>query len=412
MEFKYITKNIILFFTLLVIALPLNAQTLVKSNTVKNQVTSYPTDVYQTYNFELRHLRREGIGYLQLAEDNLVFLQVVEDDVISMQRLLQENIRIRRFNANNHEIVQFVKNKDVLKSSIVEDHVVFFSRIVEDHVVFLTRIVEDHVVFLDMVKSKTVSSDSKDSLNIVTPSNSQQTNTDSLKITYFRAKQMHRDSLKRSNAIDHLSLGISVGLMNAPGFDLAYKFRSHWTARLGYSYFDLSWNNRTFNIASTNTVAPNTSLLYSAAAHFSNINGLLEYGLGQKGRFRLITGAAFFTQKKLTASIEMLGQLKFNDAEIDGKALGSGSIEVGYANTVSPYIGFGIGRVTPRRRINVSLDCGVYYMGDYRIKINIKPGLIVKENEYNAPILERNLNAHSYYKILPSGNLRVSYRLY
>jgi hypothetical protein len=419
MKFSYIIKNILLFFTLLVIIGPLNAQTVAENNTTEKQVLPNSSGGQQTEIFELRHLQREGKGYLQLVENNTVFLQIAEDDVVSMKRLRQENIRIRRFSTNNQKNLQFVKGKEVLKSivedhvvfstRIVEDHVVFFTRIVEDHVVFLTRIVEDHVVFLDMVKNSTAGS------NSIQPFNAQQINTDSLKkIAHDSLKQARRDSLKRSNAIRHLALGISAGFPNAPGLDLAYKFRSHWTARLGYGYLDYGVKNQTFSISSTDDagITTSTSFLFSVAAHISNINGLLEYGLGQKGRFRLIAGAAYFPQKKITASVEMLSELKLSAVPLRSSDVGSGDIEIGYANKVSPYFGFGIGRVIPRRRINLGLDFGAYYMGDYRVKINVNPGFILKENEENAPIIERNLNAHSFYKILPSGNLRLSYRLF
>jgi hypothetical protein len=226
---------------------------------------------------------------------------------------------------------------------------------------------------------------------------------------------MRFDSLKRMDAIKHLTLGISAGVTNVPGVDLAYKFRPHWTVRLGFGYLDYVKNNfiTGVNTKDASGVDVSKSITANIAAHFSNISGLVEYGVGQKGRFRLIAGAAFFPQKTFTASGELLSNVQLNAVNLLPSDLGSGGFELSFAQKVSPFIGFGVGRATPRRRLNLSFDFGTYYMGDYRLKINVtQEGTLLRENEANGPIIERNLNARFRNKLLPSGNLRLAYRLY
>ncbi len=405
MELKYI-KTALLFFSLSVMLATVNAQAL-------TDVKQSPTSAYttsQAYNYSLRRLVRDNVAFLQIVEDDVVFLQIVEDDVVFMKSIIDNGIRIRRLNKNNQKTVQFLKGSEVLKS-IVEDDVVFLKSIVEDDVVFLQSIVEDDVVFLETVKSTVDVSNSKDNTHLLTTTVSKQINTDSLKKI---AQQVRRDSLKRADAVRHWSLGISGGLVNVPGFDLAYKFHSHWTARLGYGYLDYGVTNYKYDIKSTDAagIVSSKTFLLNAAANFSNISGLIEYGVGPKGRFRLIGGAAYFPKKNFTVSGEMLTEFELSAVTLRPSDLGSGGIEVGFAQKISPYLGFGIGRTTPRRRLNLSIDFGAYYMGDYRIKINVNPGIILKENEENGPIIERNLNARFFNKVLPSGNLRLAYRLH
>jgi hypothetical protein len=413
MELKFF-KTAFLLFSLSVMLSTLNAQALANGDTSEKPPPSSVRSASQTHNYALRRLVRNSVGYLQIVEDDVVFLQIVEDDVVFMKSIIDNGIKIRRLNKNNQKTVEFVKGTTVLKS-IVEDDVVFLKSIVEDDVVFLKSIVEDDVVFLETVKNTVDFSNSKDNTNPLKPNSSPQINVDSLKkLGTDSLRQVRRDSLKRANAVKHWSLGISGGLVNVPGFDLAYKFRSHWTARLGYGYLDYGVTNYKYDIKSTDAagVVSSKTFSISAAAHLSNISGLIEYGIGPKGRFRLIGGAAYFPQKNFTASGEMLTEFELSAVTLRPADLGSGGIEVGFAQKISPYVGFGIGRTTPRRRLNLSLDFGAYYMGDYRIKINVNPGIILKENEENGPVIEKNLNANFLNKILPSGNLRLAYRLH
>jgi hypothetical protein len=398
MELKYF-KTLLVFFALFVVT-KTDAQSLVSSNTTakKDPLTNNTQNNLQK-NVLLKRLVRSGVGYLQIVEDDVVFVQIVEDDVVFLKRIVNEGIKIRRTVINNKKAVEFLKGTELLKS-IVEDDVVFLESIVEDDVVFLESIVEDDVVFLKC----------KDNKNSVKPNSYGQT----IVKTDNKFDNGELDSLKNANAMKHLSIGISAGVANVPGIDVAYKFLPHFTLRVGYGYLDYQKNNFRYDINTTDVAgAPVTkSLSVSVGAYFSNLSGLIEYSVGQKGRFRIIAGAAVFPQKKLTLSGEMLTEVPLNAVLLQPSDLGSGGAEISFAQKASPYLGFGIGRSTPRRRLNLSLDLGAYYMGDYRVKININPGVILKENEQNGPIIEKNLNAKFLNKVLPSGNLRLAYRLY
>lgn len=410
----------------------LNAQALVSAENSAEPKPSYVGTPTKTHTYALWHLMRNNVGYLQIVEDDVVFLQIVEDDVVFMKSIIDSDIKIRQTNKSDKKTVEFIKGSTVLKriveddvvflKRIVEDDVVFLKRIVEDDVVFLKRIVEDDVVFLKGAKNAVDSLTHKDNTNLPNTYNTSKINVDSLKkAVKYNLKQVRHDSLERANAVQHWSLGISAGVVSVPGFDVAYKFSSHWTARLGYGYLDYGVTNYTYNYNKSDAAGKVTSksFLINAAAHLSNISGLIEYGVGPKGRFRLIGGAAYFPDKKLTASGELKSEFKFGAVTLQPSEVGSGGVEVGFAQKISPYLGFGIGRSTPRRRLNLSLDFGAYYMGDYRIKLNVeqessaeKARILLKQNEENGAIIERNLNARFFNKVLPSANFRLAYRLH
>jgi hypothetical protein len=402
MELKYF-KTLLLFLILL-LTTKSSAQTLVNSEVPNKKELFTSTQTKLQKNALLKRLVRNGVSYLQIVEDDVVFLQIVEDDVVFLKRIINEGIKIRRTSINNKKVVQFLKGTELLKS-IVEDDVVFLESIVEDDVVFLESIVEDDVVFLKC----------KDKNNLALPTAYGQTIVDKeqRENSTNATSNALLDSLKNANALRHLSLGVSAGVTNLPGLDLAYKFLPHFTLRVGFGYFDYQKNNFRYDITSKNAVGETftKSVSMNVAAHFSNASGLVEYSAGQKGRFRIIAGAAFFMQKKLTASGELMNDAELNAISLKPSDVGSGDVAISFAQKLSPYLGFGIGRATPRRRLNLSLDAGAYYMSDYRVKININPGVLLKENEQNGPIIEKNLNAKFLNKVLPSLNLRMAYRL-
>jgi hypothetical protein len=205
------------------------------------------------------------------------------------------------------------------------------------------------------------------------------------------------------------AIGLNVGLLNAPGVEFAYKFAPHWAARISYGYMSYGVNNFSYTTTSTTAGTP-TSLLINAKANFDNINLAGEYSVGKKGRLRLIGGVAFFPKKTIEAGGSLTSSFKFNDVTITPEDIGSGTVTLGYSTKISPYLGIGIGRLIPRKRLNISFDMGAYYSGNYKVNIDVKPGVILESNEDNAPIIERNLN-DALYKVIPSFNFRIAYKL-
>jgi len=208
-------------------------------------------------------------------------------------------------------------------------------------------------------------------------------------------------------------IGLSGGSIGA-GIDFFYKFNKHFALRGGFNYFAFKLNNYKFSITSTATDGTKSLQTVQTNLDFDMNHGfaLFEYNIGSKGWFRFVTGVAFYPTKSAIASAKLITSVKFNDVTISGDDLGSGGGELYLKNKLSPYFGIGLGRLAPRKRVNISADIGTYYSGDYDIRnVVINPGLLLEGNKDNAPILARNLNADWRNKLYPVINLRLAIRL-
>jgi hypothetical protein len=208
----------------------------------------------------------------------------------------------------------------------------------------------------------------------------------------------------------NVSVGLNIGLANGIGLDVAYRFSPHWAGKLGLNYAQYTQKGIEYSYQSTTNGTTTTQRMsFDAAVNISNLAATFEYTPGPKGRFKLIGGLTYFPQNTIDAGGQLLTTLKFNDVVLTPEDIGSGNVQIGFSQKISPYIGMGIGRTFPRKRLNLSLDLGTQYKGDYKVKINVKPGLLLKQNEDNAAILERNFNEKWYGHFFPVLNLRLAY---
>jgi hypothetical protein len=210
-----------------------------------------------------------------------------------------------------------------------------------------------------------------------------------------------------------MAVGLNLGITNGIGVDFAYRFAKHWAGRLAYNYADYTKNDYPFSYTSTNTDGTKTTqnFAFDAAVKLSNIALNFEYLPGAKGKFKLLGGFSYFPTNTFTAAGELTSTIKFNDVILNPEDLGSGNVVIGFKQKISPFIGMGFGRTFPRKRMNLSFDLGTYYKGDYKVNINVNQGVILKQNEENAAIIERNLNAKWNQKLFPVLNFRLAYRL-
>ena len=268
---------------------------------------------------------------------------------------------------------------------------------------------------VDSVQTKTAKAKiAKVAVTDSTKANMAEKNTVKAKpITDGMKAEMALADANKSKPVKKMAIGLNLGPLNAPGLDFAYQFAAHWTARIGFGYMSYGVTGYQLSVTSTKTdgTKQTTAALLDAKANMNNLNLVGEFGVGKKQRFRLLAGLAFLPTKSIEIGGQLTTNFKFNDVTITPEDIGNGILRIGYASKVSPYLGMAFGRAIPRKRVNVSFDMGAYYMGDYRVNIFIKPGLISESNVNNAPILERNLNQKFQNKVLPNFNLRLAYKL-
>jgi hypothetical protein len=215
------------------------------------------------------------------------------------------------------------------------------------------------------------------------------------------------------SVIKPISVGFNLGVTNGLGIDAAYRFAKHWSGKIAVNYADFTKNNYTYDIVSTNSDGTKNvqTISFDAAIRLSNLALSTEYSLGRKGRFRFIGGLAFFFKNTVTVGGQAVTAIKYKDLFLTPDDIGSGSIQVGFNTKVAPFIGFGLGRLVPNKRLNFSFDFGTHYKSEYRVAIKIKPGIILAKSEENAAVLTRNFNQKWYGKFWPYVNLRWAYRI-
>jgi hypothetical protein len=210
----------------------------------------------------------------------------------------------------------------------------------------------------------------------------------------------------------NVAIGLNFGVANGLGLDVAYRFSKHWAAKLAVNYADYAKKDVRYTYTTTVNGTPTQQVVsMDASVNLSNAALNFEYSPGRLGRFKLIGGLVYFPQNTLTAGGQTLSTFKFNDVVLNSDDLGSGSIQVGFSQPISPFIGMGFGRTFPRKRLNIGLDLGTQYKGNYTVKINVKQGLLTKQNEENAAKLAHNFNEKWYGHFFPVVNLRLAYRI-
>ena len=137
---------------------------------------------------------------------------------------------------------------------------------------------------------------------------------------------------------------------------------------------------------------------------------LADLLLTKRGRLRLTVGGAYQIQNNIDVSIKPAtnqGDFFFNSVRIPKDSIGYVNTSFSYQNRVSPYIGFGIGRIMPHKRVNLSFDYGAFYRG--KPSATIEATGFLKDNKLNEIPLNRNISSLRWY---PVASMRIGIRLF
>jgi hypothetical protein len=209
------------------------------------------------------------------------------------------------------------------------------------------------------------------------------------------------------------ALSLKTGLPSGVGLELAYRLKPRFMARFSINYADLTINNYRFSVNSSSTIGGNgkQTVLIDFQSRMSHTSIGLDYFLKENGKFRAIGGFDIFPSNKITIGGELGDIIKFNDVSLNSDDLGSGTVTMGFKSKITPFLGFAFGNPFPDKRMSFGCEFGAQYKGNYTFDINIKEGVLLKKNEENAAVLERNFNKNWYQKIWPFLNLKFSFRL-
>lgn len=237
--------------------------------------------------------------------------------------------------------------------------------------------------------------------------------------TTLSAQEPHEDT-----PFSHFGIGLRLSTLGA-GVELSTNLGRNFQLRAGYNYVSVT-NDYKIDIdddAFRSALGYNPILKTEGGIKLAHAHVLLDIHPLSYGIFHFTMGA-YVGNSKVTAN----GQLTDKDgqvAQLYGGAqwptinLDKYAIEVGndakvdaalhLGNVVKPYLGIGIGRSLPNKRLGFMVELGAMYQGDLYIKQNGKklPEL--------SNISESFADAGDYTKFLkwyPMLNFQLTYRLF
>ncbi len=204
---------------------------------------------------------------------------------------------------------------------------------------------------------------------------------------------------------NHLAIGVSTGTKGLFGADITFNFISRLNIRVGYNHltFQLTEFETTLGSISGEDFVMNADLVQS------NVEVLLEWALF-KGKIRLVAGPVFGMDNRIDGDLRFAQDLTVNDITLTPTEIGMGTVNFTNTYSVFPYIGIGIGRSVPMKRIGVNLDLGTYYKGSPDVQVNAT-GLL-SQNVDNEAVLNKNLREAQIFNYWPVVAIRLAARLF
>lgn len=217
-------------------------------------------------------------------------------------------------------------------------------------------------------------------------------------VSFCSATAQQRDRsdgyLKEKN---QKSLQLQLGTSGV-GLDFKYQLSERLTGRAGVTaaIFSVSglFNGTDFKSDS------------KLSGRFSNVHILADITPFKKFKtIRAVTGAAYFMQAQGNLLIKPSEVYHYGDIPVTGDMLGDVTMDISWKG-IAPYIGLGIIKNFPRKKFNLNLDAGTYYL--QQPKSTITGTGLLEGNKAQEPVLQRNIRA---YRILPLLQLNFNYKL-
>jgi hypothetical protein len=222
-------------------------------------------------------------------------------------------------------------------------------------------------------------------------------------IRYFTFAGLHHVKEIQEKKLDttKYSINLSLGLPTGIGIEATYRVNNRYNLRYSFHNADLSITDYKFTFGSSGSTSnsSNQALLFDVDARLSHFDLNVDYYFFRK--IRAFVGIGYYPINNVLIEGELADFIQYNDLKLNTTDLGKGSIRLGFSSHIVPNVGVGFERNILNSRFKILLDIGAQYRGDYRFKINVTEGALLKKNEENAAILERNFNSKWIQKIWP-----------
>ncbi|MES2652611.1 MAG: hypothetical protein V4663_12785 [Bacteroidota bacterium] len=135
---------------------------------------------------------------------------------------------------------------------------------------------------------------------------------------------------------------------------------------------------------------------------FNTAHALVE--LMPQRFFRIVAGAAYLANAEATLQFSPKDAQSFENITLTPEEIGSLSFNMDWGK-FAPYIGFGAGRGIPKKKFNVNIDLGVYYLSSPTVTA-IGTNLM-SNNQDNAVIIQNNIKD---YRFMPVAQLNFNFK--
>ncbi len=193
-------------------------------------------------------------------------------------------------------------------------------------------------------------------------------------------------------------LSVILDLGTTPGLELAYKLKPKWTARLGFHYFAYRMNN--------SLELGGEKLKLEGDLGMGVPSATLAFTPQADGFFKLIGGIAYIANGKLSTDFGPEGSYEFQGNTFTAAEIGEVQFSMDYSRTVAPFLGLGIGRDIPQKRIGVGAELGSYYLSAPKISLTGTERLVGMSEEQAK--IEENTKDWRFWPVL---NVRVAFKL-
>ena len=197
------------------------------------------------------------------------------------------------------------------------------------------------------------------------------------------------------------ALGVSLGTKGA-GADMAFRVRPSWHLRAGLNYLQGSFGQQAFDLG--NFGLSDNTWLFAGKIRQHSAEIMVDYAVLHE-QVRAVVGLAIHPGNRINGTFVLRDSVQFNEVKIAPEEMGQIDANLRYGRFASPYLGVGLGRMVPWRRLSVSLDAGVYFRG--KPSTDLHATGLLETNENNRQKLQDNLQNK---RIWPALNLRVGLR--
>ncbi len=198
---------------------------------------------------------------------------------------------------------------------------------------------------------------------------------------------------------DNFGAGIKGGILYGAGVDAATSLHPNLKLRAGYSFFTLDIGRFIEEGSDGN------EQIKDAKADFSNANLLVDYFPAKNGVF-FVTGGLFFGHNNVDVSGTGFDAFSLNNHVIVPDANGYFEATAKFGTSVKPYLGIGVGRTIPQRRVGFRFEAGMVYQGNFSVdspQLDPDGDPSVQSEGIEMPVLES--------KFWPMLNMTITFRI-